>query len=81
MRIVFFREIADAFQIGDRAVHRENTVGCDETEARPFGRLQLRFQISHVAVLVTIALRFAEPHTVNDAGVIQFVGDDCVLRA
>ncbi len=81
MRVVFFRQIADALQVGDRAVHRENAVGRDETEARTFGRLQLRLEISHVAVLVTIALCFAEPHTVNDAGVIQLVGDDRVLRA
>ena len=80
-RVVFFRQIADALEIRDRAVHRENAVGRDESEARAFGRLQLRLEIGHVVVLVTIALRFAEPHTVNDAGVIQFVGNDRVLRA
>ena len=47
----------------------------------PLAACNLRFEIGHVVVLVTKALRFAEPHAVDDAGVIQFVGNDRVLLA
>ncbi len=47
----------------------------------PLAACNCALEIGHVAVLVTVALRFAEPDAVNDAGVIQFVGDDRVLRA
>ena len=50
-------------------------------EARTLGGVQLRLEIGHVGVLVAKALCFAEAHTVNDAGVIQLVGDDRVFRA
>ena len=59
----------------------KQAVGRDQSEARAFRRLQLRLEIGHVVVLVAKALRFAEPDAVDDAGVIQFVANDRVLRA
>jgi len=43
--------------------------------------LELRLEVTHVAVLVAIALRLAEPDAVNYGGVIQLIGDDRVLGA
>ena len=80
-RVVFFGEVADPLEIRDCAIHREDAVGRDEAEPRIFRVLQLRFEVGHVAIFVTVALRFAEPDAVNDAGVIQFVRNDRVLRA
>ena len=41
----------------------------------------LRFQICHVVVLVAEPLRFAQADAVDDAGVVQLVGDDGVFRS
>ena len=71
-RAVFVREIADAAQVGDVTVHRENTIGRDHLETRAFlpGLAQLCFEIREVVVFVTVTLRLAEPHSVDDRGVI-----------
>ena len=41
---------------------------------------QLGLQIRHVVVGVAQPLGLAEPHPVDDAGVVQGIGDDRVLR-
>ena len=74
-------QIANRRQIGDVAIHRKHAVGGDQFEASA-GRgrfVQLRFEIGHVVVAIAKSLGFAEPDAVDDAGVIQLVGDDCVL--
>ncbi len=78
-RVVFFGKLNDLSQVRDRSVHRETAVGRDQSKARVFGRAQLRFEIGHVVVLVTKALRFAEADAVDNAGVIQLVTDHRVL--
>ena len=70
-----------ASQIRDRAVHRETTISGNQSEARILRSAELRFEICHVVVLVTKPLRFAEADAVDDAGVIQFIADHCVLFA
>ena len=47
----------------------------------PLAAFSLRLQVGHVVVLVAEALRLAEADAVDDAGVVQLVGDDRVLRA
>ena len=79
-RVVFLREIADRLQVGDRSVHRETAVRGDQSDARAARFLQLRLEVRHVVVLVTSALRFAETDAIDDRGVIQFIGNDGVLR-
>ena len=69
-RVVFFSEFADPFQVRDRSIHRETAIGCDKFETRAACFAQFRFEIGHVVVLVTKALRFAETDAVDDAGVI-----------
>ena len=69
-----------AGQVGDVAVHGEHAVGGDQAEARAGGLGQLGLEVGHVVVQVAEALGFAEADAVNDAGVVQFVGDDGVLR-
>ena len=77
--VVFFGQIADARQVGDDAVHRKNAVGGDDAEPGAGSLLELRFEIGHVVVFVAEPLGLAEPHAVDDAGVVQFVGDDRVF--
>ncbi len=77
--VVLLGQVADALQIGDDAVHREDAVGGDQPEARVCGLLQLRLEVGHVVVGVAVAPRLGEPHAVDDRGVVQRVGDDRVL--
>jgi hypothetical protein len=42
---------------------------------------ELGLQVGQVAVLVAVALGLAEPHAVDDAGVVELVADDGVLGA
>ena len=69
-RAIFVRQITNRFQIGDGSVHRETTIGGDQFYPGAAGLPQFCFQIRHVVVLVTEALRLAEPNTVDDRGVI-----------
>ena len=78
-RVTFFCEVANLRQIRNRSVHRKTAIGGDQSKTRIFRCAQLRFEISHVVVFVTKALRFAEANAVNDAGVIQLVTDHRVL--
>ena len=82
-RAVFLGQVADLVEPGDIAVHREHAVGGDHLEARArgVGGLKLCLQVRHVVVLVAIALRLAEPHAVDDAGVVELVGNDRVFGA
>ncbi|MFO0938249.1 MAG: hypothetical protein U0798_17225 [Gemmataceae bacterium] len=43
------------------------------------GLFQLGLEVGHVVMLVTKALSLAEPHAIDDAGVIQFIRKNGVL--
>ena len=79
-RAVFVGQVADVGQVRDVAVHREHAVCGNQAKPCPSRLLQLCLQVLHIAVQVAIALRLAQPHAINDAGVVQFVGNDGVLR-
>ena len=78
-RAIFFGQITDRFEIGDRSVHRKATIGRNQFYLGVASLAQLRFQIGHVVMLVTKALRFAETDAVNDGSMIQFIGDHRIL--
>ena len=80
-RLVLVREIAYLLEGGYDAVHREDAVGDDELEARTglCRRLQLLFEVGHVAVRVAEALRLAETDAVDDRRVVEGVGDYRVI--
>ena len=67
-RIVLVRQIADAFQVRNHAIHREHAIGGDQDMTSPrFARLfQTRFQLDHVVVGVTETLRFTQTNAIND---------------
>ena len=75
-------QIADPLEVGDVAVHGEYAVGGNQQllAAGSPGVLQAAAEIFHIVVLVAVPLGLAQPHTVNDGGVVQLVGDDRVLR-
>jgi hypothetical protein len=69
-RVVFFSELNNRLEIGNGSVHRETAVRGDQSEPGVLCSAKLRFEIGHVVVLVTKALRFAKPDAIDDAGVI-----------
>jgi len=81
--VILVRQIADGFEVGDDAVHGEDTVGGDQLEAGAIGigLLELGFQLGHVVVGVAVAFGFAQAHAIDDGGVVERVGDDGVFRA
>ena len=81
-RMVFVRQIADAAEICDDTVHRENAVRRDKLDAGAvfIGLDELLFQIRHVVVVIAVTRRLAEPYAVDDARVIELIGNDRVLR-
>ncbi len=78
-RVVFFGQIADALQFRDETIHREHAVGCDEPCAGGGGLFETVLQLVQIAVGITESLRLTEPDAVDDAGVIERVGDDRVF--
>ena len=63
------------------AVHREHAIGRDQPAAGARGLAQALFELAGVAVRVAQPARLAEPHTVDDRGVVEGVGDDRVVLA
>ena len=80
-RVVLLREIADALEVCDVAVHGEDAVGRDQLDAAVLRLLELRLEVFHVVVVIAQALCLAQTHTVDDRRVVQLVGDDRVLRS
>ena len=79
-RAILLCQVADVVQLGDVAIHGEDAVGRDHDMTRLGGGfLESGLQIVHVAVAVTESLRFRETDAVDDAGVVELVGDDRVL--
>ena len=81
-RIVFIRQVANALQVGDHAIHREHAVGGDQhvTRAGLASFFQTRLQLLHIVVGIAEALRFTQTHAVDDRGMVQGVGDNGVFR-
>ena len=57
------------------AVHREHTIGYNQSETTLLCRLKLLFQVGHIGIGITIPLCFAQTHTVNDRSMIERIGD------
>ena len=80
---VLISQIADAFEIADDAVHREDAVSGDQLDAGAclIGFFELCLKISHVIVLITVSLCLAKTHAVNDRCVVELIGNHRVLRS
>ena len=85
--VVFVAEFAEFREAGDVAFHGEDAVGDEPDLARHFGVVFGFFEDFlygvHVGVFVDVFLDAffdggGEAHRINDAGVVEFVGDDDV---
>ena len=67
-RIVFIRQIAHAFQVGDDAVHREHAVSGDQhmASARFTRFFETRFQLLHIVIGITETLCFTQANAINN---------------
>ena len=77
--VIFIRQVTDGLQVGDIAVHGEHTVGSNKLDAAVFGLFQAALEILHIVILVAPALGFAQPYTIDNGGVIQFVRNNSVF--
>ena len=82
-RVIGLRQRHDLVEPSDIAIHREDAIGDDQDVPRAIGpRLfQLDFQVGHVGIGIAIAFRLAQPHAIDDRGVIERVGNDRILGA
>ena len=79
-RAKLVRKVADRRQIGDKAIHGKYTIGRNEFDPAILSCFELCTQVCHVVVFVTEALCLAEPHAVNDACVVQLIGNHSIFR-
>ena len=77
--VVFVGQIADLRKLGNIAIHREDAIGGNHAVTCGRSLAQLRFEIGHVAVFVAEARRLAQANSINDARMIEFVGNDGVV--
>ena len=78
-RVVLLGKVADRFEWGEVAVHREHAVGDDEATAGILRGNQLRLKVGHVAVLVAVAGGLGETNAVDDRGVVELVRNYGIL--
>ena len=73
--LVFISQIADAFEIGNDAIHRKDTVGGDHcVTGTSVLRLDQRiFQGAHIIAFIAKALGLAKPNAVDDGRVIETI--------
>ena len=74
-------ERGNFIQFCDFAVHAEHSISNNQTPSESYGIPQHLLQLCHVAVLVAKSLGLAEPHAVNNRGVIEFIGENGVAFA
>jgi hypothetical protein len=77
-RVVGLGEVADAGQRSEVAVHREHAVGRDDPAPSARCGLELYGEVVEVAVPVAVTRRLRQPYAVDDARVVELVGDDRV---
>ena len=74
-RVIPVSEVADLGQGCQVAIHREHAVCDDKAIARVGAFLQRLFQLRHITVCVAEPACLAKPDAVDDAGVVERVGD------
>src|SRR5476651_2472727 len=77
--IIFFGQGTDLIQLCYRAIHRKGAIGNNNAVTKALCFLQLCFQIGHIIVLISIALRLAQAYTVDDGSMVQLIGYNGIL--
>ena len=69
--IIFFGQLSDSVQPGNKTVHAEHTIGSDEARTAILGFAQHLLQRFHIAVWIAFPLCFTQPYAVDNGGVVQ----------
>ena len=77
--IVFFGQVANLVHRSHITVHREYSVGDDDTESLSLCFLQAPFEFFHVGIGVAITFGFAKAYTVYDRCMVERIRDDGIL--
>ena len=77
--VVLLSQLTNLIEWSGITIHREYTVGNDDTEALSLSLLQALLQLCHVGISIAVALSLAKTHTVDDRCVVQSVRDDSIL--
>ena len=78
--VILLCKVANLIQLRYEAVHGKDAVGGYEPCPVTLRFFQDRFQFVHVAVGIAETLRLAETDAVNDGGVVELIGNDCIFR-
>ncbi|KAF1792231.1 hypothetical protein GQ600_13683 [Phytophthora cactorum] len=73
--VVLLGQRRNLLQRRDITVHAEDAIGGDESRAAVLRVLELLLQVLHVHVLEAMTLGLAEPDAVDDAGVVELIGE------
>ncbi len=76
---MLFSTVTDIGKSRNITVHRKNPVGADKPVPGRCCLHETPFEVVHIGVLVAVPPRFAEPYPVDDRGVVELIGDDCIL--
>ena len=76
---VFICEIADSRKICNKTIHGEYAVGCNQLNTAILCGFELCAKIIHIVVLIAETVCLAETNTVNDACMVQFIGNNCIV--
>ena len=78
---VFISKIANRRKVCNKAIHGKYAIGCNQLDAAILCSFELSTEIVHIVVLITEPLGLAETYAVNDAGMVQFIGDNSIFLA
>ncbi len=81
-RTIFPGQRGDLWQLCQIAIHRKHAIRSNQDEPRPPGPrgVQLRLQIGHVGIGIAKAPRLAQADAVDDAGMVQRIGNHRIIR-
>ena len=77
--LIFLCQLANLIQRSGIAIHREDTVGRDDTETLCLRTLQAILQRVHISICIAIANSLTKTHTVDNRCVVERIGDNCIL--
>ena len=77
--VVFLCQFVNLIQRTYIAVHREDTVGRNDTETLCLCLLQFGFEVRHIAIRIAITDCLTQAYAVNDRGMVQRIGDDGIF--
>ena len=77
--VIFLCQVTNLIDWCHVAVHREHAISHDDAEPLRLCLLQAFLKFLHVGIGIAVALGLAQPHTIDDGGMVQGVADNGVF--